>query len=563
MLQALLRNYNVRSALHCLVLTCHSMEIEVLSKKSKKIACLTIIALFIFLYYNIEPAYGEDIIFDENIDAISDIIDISDQVVQSGGFPICNEDSIGDEIDKFSISKYASFDTTRDSEMINAYNKVASEIMLWDGSSSEIIVDVSTFLIPMSQSKNFVTTAINLHPECFVFSGQFKCSYNTSSNNINNVYLYIDKSYKKEDIKIFNDAAERILSTVDPSWTALQKIIYIHDYLVAHIDYDKTLSKFNAYNAIVEEDAVCHGYSLAYEYLLNRINADYECQIVTSSSINHAWNLVTFNGQKYYIDATWDDPTNEYKLYSSYKNFMVSQSKLHSTHASEDWINVYCEPIYGKLNTSSKYDSAPWMEMHSGMPMFGNTGIYYKEYSPMKLFVYDFDKEQSTEIASYNDVWKVWNKNAVLTASYSTLMRYDDYILITMPERILVVDRNGKMVKEYDSLSKDGYIYGAYLSDNIVNYDVYTHPEPAKGSYIGRYTQRIDIPKEIKYKKGDVTGDGEIAMGDVIKLARAIVGSVTLYADETQAADVTGDGEVAMGDVVKLARYVAGSITSL
>ncbi len=63
--------------------------------------------------------------------------------------------------------------------------------------------------------------------------------------------------------------------------------------------------------------------------------------------------------------------------------------------------------------------------------------------------------------------------------------------------------------------------------------------------------------------KGDVTGDDEIAMNDVIKVARAVAGSVVLTEEEKVAADVTGDGEIGMGDVIKLARYVAGSITEL
>ncbi len=42
-----------------------------------------------------------------------------------------------------------------------------------------------------------------------------------------------------------------------------------------------------------------------------------------------------------------------------------------------------------------------------------------------------------------------------------------------------------------------------------------------------------------------------------------LAGSVMLNEDETKAADVTGDNEVAMGDVVKLARFVAGSISEL
>ena len=67
----------------------------------------------------------------------------------------------------------------------------------------------------------------------------------------------------------------------------------------------------------------------------------------------------------------------------------------------------------------------------------------------------------------------------------------------------------------------------------------------------------------VQGRLGDVTGDGEIAMGDVVKLARAVAGYTTLTPQEKTLGDVTGDGEIAMGDVVKLARYVAGYISSL
>ena len=63
--------------------------------------------------------------------------------------------------------------------------------------------------------------------------------------------------------------------------------------------------------------------------------------------------------------------------------------------------------------------------------------------------------------------------------------------------------------------------------------------------------------------KGDLTGDGVVAMGDVVKLARAVAGNLTLTLEEQLLADVTGDGVIAMGDVVKLARYVAGNLSDL
>ena len=63
--------------------------------------------------------------------------------------------------------------------------------------------------------------------------------------------------------------------------------------------------------------------------------------------------------------------------------------------------------------------------------------------------------------------------------------------------------------------------------------------------------------------RGDATGDGVVAINDVVKVARAVGGSLTLTESEKTLADVTGDGVIAINDVVKLARYVAGSIATL
>ncbi len=76
-------------------------------------------------------------------------------------------------------------------------------------------------------------------------------------------------------------------------------------------------------------------------------------------------------------------------------------------------------------------------------------------------------------------------------------------------------------------------------------------------------TCSIKVVKQDSVVKGDLTGDGEVAMVDVVKVARAVGGYITLTPEEVAAADVTGDGEVAMGDVVKIARYVGGYIDSL
>lgn len=62
---------------------------------------------------------------------------------------------------------------------------------------------------------------------------------------------------------------------------------------------------------------------------------------------------------------------------------------------------------------------------------------------------------------------------------------------------------------------------------------------------------------------GDVTGDGEVTIADVVKINRYVVGRINLTASELVAADVTGDGEVTIADVVRVNRYVIGKISTL
>ncbi len=56
---------------------------------------------------------------------------------------------------------------------------------------------------------------------------------------------------------------------------------------------------------------------------------------------------------------------------------------------------------------------------------------------------------------------------------------------------------------------------------------------------------------------GDITGDGEITMSDVMKAAGQILNKNTIVGDcYLKAADVTGDGKIRMSDVMKLANLV-------
>lgn len=71
----------------------------------------------------------------------------------------------------------------------------------------------------------------------------------------------------------------------------------------------------------------------------------------------------------------------------------------------------------------------------------------------------------------------------------------------------------------------------------------------------------VDPESVVTY--GDVTGEGDIDIGDAVQILRYEAGLVTFDTVQALAADVTGDGDIDIGDAVRILRYEAGLIDSL
>lgn len=62
----------------------------------------------------------------------------------------------------------------------------------------------------------------------------------------------------------------------------------------------------------------------------------------------------------------------------------------------------------------------------------------------------------------------------------------------------------------------------------------------------------------LKVTLGDVTGDGEVKVGDATAILRYLVDLEQFSSDQIAAADVTGDGLVKVADATKILRYLVG-----
>ena len=90
-----------------------------------------------------------------------------------------------------------------------------------------------------------------------------------------------------------------------------EKALAIHDYLVTNAEYGDKYNviedEHSAYGTVINHVAVCEGYAMAFELIA--MCTGMECKfIVGNAGEDHAWNLVSIDGQWYHVDVTWDDP---------------------------------------------------------------------------------------------------------------------------------------------------------------------------------------------------------------------------------------------------------------
>ena len=174
----------------------------------------------------------------------------------------------------------------------------------------------------------------------------------------------------------------------------VEKALILHDRLAIWTEYDlenvnsATVDHkiFAAYSALGEGLSVCQGYAMAYMYLLEQVGI--ESDLCSSSALWHSWNIVYIDGQPYYTDVTWDDPTNNWpthKYFDDYgrvkhTNFMRSYEGIYSNHTASD---------YPRVNAPTTYDSGWWWSTsNTSIELFGNL-MYYVDNTDGSIYQKD------------------------------------------------------------------------------------------------------------------------------------------------------------------------------
>ena len=160
------------------------------------------------------------------------------------------------------------------------------------------------------------------HPELFAVDGvTWTYSESEDSSRLRGEFIYTpeeEKRYLQQIDTVVSECEAGIPEDADDYTRAR----CVYEYLVNTITYDHdaydnlgTLPSDEqgqtVVDALLERSCVCAGYSRAFQLIMQDMG--YPCVYITGeiyeNGDTHSWNLVQLDGEWYYVDVAWGDPS--------------------------------------------------------------------------------------------------------------------------------------------------------------------------------------------------------------------------------------------------------------
>lgn len=151
------------------------------------------------------------------------------------------------------------------------------------------------------------------NPKIF-YTNTFSYRYYPDSTMVELVPNYIfGKDKIREHAKALDARIKKLVSKAS-ELNEIDKELYIHDFLVDNVKYDKLKKEYSheIIGALTNGVAVCEGIAKAFKVMCDELGI--WCIVALSNNneekgikYRHAWNVVRIGGKYYHIDATFDN----------------------------------------------------------------------------------------------------------------------------------------------------------------------------------------------------------------------------------------------------------------
>ncbi len=173
-----------------------------------------------------------------------------------------------------------------------------------------------SFAVPMLSGKELSDIYFMIRMDCpeIFYSVTFTYKYYPDSTVVELVPQYLFPKNKIKEHRQAMEARVRKLALQAKDLDEKGKELFIHDFIVENVKYDKLKKEYSheIIGALGNGVAVCEGMAKAVKILCDAL--DIWCIIALSEAnpdkgikYRHAWNVVRIGGQYYHLDATFDN----------------------------------------------------------------------------------------------------------------------------------------------------------------------------------------------------------------------------------------------------------------
>ena len=445
------------------------------------------ICVFVALIFSFGAQDGRAIIYTEKSDAI-----------QFGGFSSSTVFSDVDETAAVVKNKNSSsllYDTLLDG-LRNAKDKISFEAF-------DVYVTQEEFI-------SVFTKILNSNPELFYVKSECR-----RASAADGKLLYVEPQYfatgdeLKAQKKEYESLVSEIMGQVNTSWSDLEKVLFVHDYLVKNFRYDPDYgiseenTVYDAYRFMKTGEGVCQAYTLLAIELFNRLGIN--SGAVASVEMAHVWNCVEIDGKWYHLDITWDDAMTQGNLDRFddvlYSNFLCSDAAIKATGHYGWEADVLFDDRYDGLflkKIDKRVDVAPlgesWYILVSGTE---------NRVNGLVLGQIDFENNTYDRLAFLPAVWYAWGSTtSYYPDNFSGLGSYADTLVVSVADALYAYDMTASEFKELGKYTySDGYIYGMRINKDKATFRVAKSPVfSSNDSYVTVSLSDIKFRVEISYE---------------------------------------------------------------
>ena len=199
-----------------------------------------------------------------------------------------------------------------------------------------------------SQLQPIVDAVIFDNPEIFYMAN---CTLNQKGDKY---YFQPQYLFDQNQVTDYQQQLQDVAATITQNIVGeneYDQIVYLYEYIINHNEY-VTNSDYNqtVVSSMIYGETVCAGYATMFQYLGDYLGLDVGSMVGTSietaenPSQYHQWNVILYDGDYYYLDATWGDALDgllyDYCMYSS-DTMVELYEPIGEVFETEDLTNTY------------------------------------------------------------------------------------------------------------------------------------------------------------------------------------------------------------------------------